>query len=161
MLVETMSSSIDVYTDGSCNPEYEVGAWAAILFINDEKLVLSATVEDTTHQRMELTAVIKAFEYLTQINVLEPSIRVFTDSQYVVDIPRRSAGLIAKSFLTKSGQPVHNADLLQELISFIEKLKPIFVKLKAHQREVSSTNQEVDRLSRKLVRERVNQNKLK
>ena len=152
---------IIIYTDGSCNPEYEIGAWAAVLFIDDEKLVLSATEEGTTHQRMELTAVIRAFEYLSQVSLVGQSIQVFTDSQYVVDIPRRSTRLKAKSFLTKSGLPINNADLLEGLIGHVEKLKPIFVKVKAHQRDVPSANQEVDKLSRKLVREMVDQVKTK
>ena len=55
-------SPIIIYTDGSCNPEYKIGAWAVVLFVEDEKIVLSGTAEQTTHQRMELTAVIRAFE---------------------------------------------------------------------------------------------------
>jgi ribonuclease HI len=125
VLIDRMkSSSIAVYTDGSCNPQYEMGAWASILFIDEEKLVLSASEENTTHQRMELTAAIKAFEYLARVNLAGTSIQVFTDSQYVMDIPRRSARLKATSFLTKNNSPINNADLLQELITYIEKLKP-------------------------------------
>jgi ribonuclease HI len=148
---------ITLYTDGSCNPEYKIGAWAVVLFVEDERIVLSGTEKQTTHQRMELTAVIKAFDYLAQVNIAGQSIQVFTDSQYVVDIPRRSTRLKAKSFLTKSGLPIHNADLLQVLMEYIEKLKPTFVKVKAHQHDVPSVNQEVDELSRKLVREQVKQ----
>lgn len=151
-----MGDPIVVYTDGSCNPEWETGAWAAILFVKDEKIVLSGVEEKTTHQRMELTAVITAFEYLAQANLFHQFIQVFTDSQYVVGIPGRSGKLKKMSFITKSGLPLRNADLLQLLMEHIEKLKPTFIKVKAHQRGVTqSFNHEVDKLSRKLVREEV------
>lgn len=152
---------ITLYTDGSCNPEYEIGAWAFVLFVADEKIVLSGTEEQTTHQRMELTAVIKAFDYLAHANIVGQFIQVFTDSQYVVDIPRRSGRLKAKSFLTKGGLLIHNADLLQVLMEYIEEWTPTFIKVKAHQRDLPSVNHEVDELSRKLVREAVKQAKQK
>ena len=28
---------IDIYTDGSCNPQYKIGGWAALIFNNGEK----------------------------------------------------------------------------------------------------------------------------
>ena len=151
-----MSDPILVYTDGSCNPEYEIGAWAAILLVRDEKIVLSGVAEKTTHQRMELSAVIKAFEYLAEANLFDPFIQIFTDSQYVVGIPGRSGKLKAMSFITKSGLPLRNADLLLLLMEYIEKLKPTFIKVKAHQNDdTQNGNHEVDKLSRKLVREEV------
>jgi ribonuclease HI len=152
------SNSIIIYTDGSCNPEYGAGAWAALLFVDDEKIVLFGNEEPTTHQRMELTAVIKAFEYLAKANLIEQPVQVFTDSQYVVGIPGRSGKLKTTSFVTKGGLPLRNADLLQLLMEHIEKLKPTFIKVKAHFHDSSSTgNHEVDKLSRKLVREAVEQ----
>ena len=152
------SNSIIVYTDGSCNPKHKIGAWAAILFLHNKKIVLSGKEEQTTHQRMELTAVIKAFEYLAQASAEEQTITVFTDSQYVVGIPVRSAKLEARSFITNGGIPIRNTDLLQLLMEYIEKMKPVFVKVKAHQRDgAENINHEVDKLSRKLVREAVEQ----
>ena len=116
--------------------------------------------EQTTHQRMELTAVIKAFEYLAQASAVEQTITVFTDSQYVVGIPVRSAKLKAMAFITGGGIPIRNTDLLQLLMEYIEKKKPVFIKVKAHQRDdAQNMNHEVDRLSRKLVREAVEQAK--
>ena len=155
-------SPIVIYTDGSCNPKYKIGAWAAILFLHKQRIVLSGNEEQTTHQRMELTAVIKAFEYLAQANATAPNIMVFTDSQYVAGIPARSSKLTERSFVTRGGMPIHNNDLLQLLIASIEKMKPVFVKVKAHQQvDAQNINHEVDKLSRKLAREAVEQIKKK
>ena len=149
------ANAIIMYTDGSCNPKHGIGAWASLLFIEDRKVVLTGTEEQTTHQRMELQAVIKSFEYLVQVNLIEQPVHVFTDSQYVVGIPDRIAKLKAGAFITKAGLTIRSADLLQTLIHHIEILKPTFVKVKAHQRDDANTsNHEVDRLARKLVRER-------
>ena len=149
-------SSIVVYTDGSCNPEHGIGAWATILFIGEEKTVLVGKANQTTHQRMELTAVIKAFEYLAKVNLMSLPVRVFTDSQYVVGIPGRSVRLKKNMFNTNKGVVISNEDLVQQLIGHSDKYKPTFIKVRAHQyHDKQNVNHEVDKLSRKLVREAV------
>ncbi len=55
---------IIIYTDGSCNPKIGIGAWATIIFINEGKITLEGSAKDTTHQRMELIAVIEAFSHV-------------------------------------------------------------------------------------------------
>ena len=79
-----MKNRLIVYTDGSCNPEYGMGAWASILFIDENKIVLSGKEEQTTHQRMELQAVIKSFEYLAKANLQSESMELYTDRQVLV-----------------------------------------------------------------------------
>ena len=82
-------SAIVIYTDGSCNPKQGVGAWASLLFVDESKVVLTGTEEQTTHQRMELLAVIKSFEYLAKANILLRAIELYTDSQYVTGLSDR------------------------------------------------------------------------
>jgi ribonuclease HI len=73
-----MSEEIaEVYTDGSCHTQQKLGTWVAIIFTGMGRKVLSGTIKDTTHNRMELTAVLNALEYIkthyeniTTINVL-------------------------------------------------------------------------------------------
>ena len=54
----------EIYTDGSCHTQKRIGAWVAIILTGTEKKVLSGIVQDTTHNRMELYAVIKGIEYI-------------------------------------------------------------------------------------------------
>ena len=55
---------VEIYTDGSCHTQFLIGAWAAIIFISGEKIILSGIENYTTHNRMELMAVIKALEFI-------------------------------------------------------------------------------------------------
>jgi len=149
---------IEIYTDGSCNPQYKIGGWASLVFSKGEKIVLKGIATETTHNRMELIAVIESIEYvLKEIKELE-LIKIYTDSQYVERIPFRAEKLVSKDFLTKKGKSIQNLDLIQKLITLFETTEIEFIKVKAHQKasDTPNYNREVDKLSRKLVRQQIN-----
>jgi ribonuclease HI len=154
------NSAIEIYTDGSCHTQRKVGAWAAIIFIDDEKIVLQDTVSETTHNRMELIAVIKSIEYILKEIPDNKQIKIYTDSQYVEKIPDRTRKLVSKDFKTKKGVEIQNADLVQELIDLLNSTAIEFIKVKAHQKtsDMPNYNREVDKLSRKLVRRYISKN---
>lgn len=149
---------IDIFTDGSCNPQFQIGAWASIIFINNEKIVIQGFENDTTHNRMELIAIIKSIEYVINKDSDSKLLKIHTDSQYVERIPLRSERLISNNFKTKKGIPIQNADLVKILIALLDSTSVEFIKVKAHQKvfDLPNYNREVDKLSRKLVREKVN-----
>jgi ribonuclease HI len=150
-----IKDSIAIYTDGSCHTQLKSGGWAAILFVEQQKIVLDGKDENTTHHRMELTAVIRSLEYLKTNNLLQDPIDIYSDSQYVVDLVKRKDRLAAQSFLTKKLNPVRNVELVKELISYMEKPNIKFIKIKAHQKPSNIEgilNREVDFLSRKKMR---------
>ena len=149
------SEQIQIYTDGSCHTQFLIGAWGAIVLVNDKKIVLSAVENDTTHNRMELLGVIKAVEYLEENNLEKNGIEVYSDSQYVVNLLQRKERLKQNNFITKKGTPIQNADLVQALIKQIETHKINFTKVKAHQKDGDALNREVDVLVRQLVRKKV------
>ena len=149
-------SAIVIYTDGSCNPKHGIGAWAAILFIDKNKFVLTGVEEQTTHQRMELQAVIKSFEYLAKANLLLRVTELYTDSQYVTGLSGRKVKLKAAGFMTRRNMPIPNSDLVRILMEYSEMMNVHFIKVKAHQKnDDQNSNREVDLLARKIVRERV------
>lgn len=155
------NSVIKIYTDGSCNPQQKVGAWAALIFIDDKKIVLQDTVSETTHNRMELIAVIKSIEYVLKEIPGNKQIKIYTDSQYVEKIPDRTQKLVSKDFKTKKGVEIQNADLVQDIIELLNSATAIeFIKVKAHQKTtvLPNYNREVDKLSRKLVRQYISKN---
>ncbi len=146
---------ITVYTDGSCNTIHKTGGWAAIFLMNGNKIVLKGTEKDTTNQRMELTAVLKALEFV-QLNLgLGHLVNVCTDSQYVVDIEKRMARLQTNKYRTKQGNPNRNEDLVRSLVRYINHMSITFTKVVAHQKEdeTENLNREVDKLARRIVRE--------
>ena len=72
---------VTVWTDGACSGNPGPGGWAAILRFGEREKELSGGEKDTTNNRMELTAVIRALEALK-----EPcEVEIFSDSRYVVD----------------------------------------------------------------------------
>lgn len=147
----------EVYTDGSCHTQHCIGAWASILFVNNQKIVLSGTEINTTHNRMEILAVINAVKYI-QKNYPETSqIKIVTDSQYVIGLIRRQEKFIASNYLTKAGNEIRNIDLVKEFLLFHQSNDLVLEKIKAHQKasEIVNYNIEVDKLARQLVRESV------
>lgn len=133
------------------------GAWVAILLKGDEKKVLTGTARNTTNNRMELTAVIKAIEYVLANYAGITTLTIVSDSQYVTGLPARKEKLAAAGFNTRKGHELQNADLVKLLFGHLESLTVEFVKIRAHQKlnGVSEYNIEADKLSRKLVRDMV------
>ena len=150
-------NSITIYTDGSCHTQLKIGAWAAVILIANDKKTLTGTANNTTHQRMELTAVIEALSYVQHHHPIISQINLISDSQYVVGLPARMQKLQAANFTTKQGKPIQNADLVQHLYKLTENLSIDFIKIQAHLKKTSDVdyNIEVDRLSRQMVREKV------
>ena len=151
---------VEIYTDGSCHSRFRAGVWVAILLIGLEKKVLTGWELETTHQRMELTAVIKAIDYVLSNYAAIKSITICPDSQYVVDLPARKRKISALGFTSKKGNELRNAALVKEFFKLTELLKIDFIKIKARQKKNSSVNYniEADRLSRKLLRELIKEN---
>ena len=104
---------------------------------------------------MELTAVIKALEYIEIKHAPLSTVQVFSDSQYVCKLPNRMAKIIKTKFKTKIGNQRVNSDLLQILFAYLKKYQIHFIKLKAHTRDETSHakyNRKVDKLARSLAR---------
>ena len=156
-----VDNEIVIYTDGSCHTQFKTGAWASIILIDDkEEIVLKDIEIDTTHNRMELLSVIKALNFIKENRFETCKITVKSDSQYVIGIKNRTEKLISSGFMTKKEKPVQNVDLLKQLISLSNSLDVEFIKVKAHQKktDVKNYNREVDKISRKLVRDYVKKN---
>ena len=152
-----MNPTIIIYTDGSCHTQQQLGAWSAIILVNDTKIILSGIETNTTHQRMELTAVISAIEYVQQHYKTSKNIQLNSDSQYVIGLISRADKLAAKNYKKKKGNEIANENLVKKWL-FLNSLYIIeCIKIKAHQQlsETTKYNIEVDKLSRKLVRDEI------
>ena len=74
-----MSKIIEIYTDGACKGNPGVGGWGAWLKYNEQEKSLFGGEENTTNNRMEMTAVIRALEALKRPSL----VKLYTDSVYV------------------------------------------------------------------------------
>ena len=145
---------IFIYTDGSCNTLHRIGAWASIILLGPEKKVLQGQALNTTHQRMELTAVIHTLEFLIENKLSSLPITLYTDSQYVMGLGQRKERLTASDFKTRKNNTLPNSDLINSLFCYAENLRLTIVKVKSHQKNShhEQMNGEVDKLCRKMVR---------
>lgn len=143
-----------MYTDGSCHTKYHIGGWAALVFTDGESVLLQGEAIKTTHNRMELTAVVKAFEYVESSVTEKRKIQLFTDSQYIVDLPGRETRLTGNAFTSKKGTAVRNADLLKTFFYYSGKWDIECVKIKAHRKKTmqENHNRTVDKIARSIVR---------
>jgi ribonuclease HI len=148
---------IEIFSDGSCHTQFRIGGWAAILFIGEKKIIISGSELNTTHNQMELTAVIKAFEYIQTEYPKVKRIRICSDSQYVIGLHARQQKLAANKFVSRKGSAIANAELVVALLKHVESFTVEWIKIRAHQKknETINPNIEVDKLSRKIVREAV------
>jgi ribonuclease HI len=108
---------IKAYTDGACSGNPGPGGWGVVIIAMEtgqelKRLELSGGAEQTTNNRMELTAAIQALEALER-----PSkITIYTDSVYVKDgILKWLANWKLKGWKTASKKPVKNVDLWRAL----------------------------------------------
>ncbi|MEK9673743.1 MAG: ribonuclease HI [Rhodospirillaceae bacterium] len=103
---------IEIFTDGACSGNPGPGGWGAVLRWRGHEKELSGGEADTTNNRMELMAAIRAFEALTRPS----TVRLVTDSVYVKDgITKWIHGWKRNGWRTANKKPVKNEDLWQRL----------------------------------------------
>lgn len=122
-----MSQHVEIYTDGACKGNPGVGGWGAWLKYNGNEKSLYGGEENTTNNRMEMTAVIRALEALKR-----PSeIKLYTDSSYVQKgMIEWMTGWKANNWRTANKKPVKNDDLWKQLdrLSNLHQIEWIWVK---------------------------------
>lgn len=120
-----MPDFIEIYTDGACSGNPGPGGWGAILRYGEHEKELSGGEAETTNNRMEMMAVIKALEALKK-----PSdVKLYTDSTYVQKgVSEWMAGWKAKGWPSK----IKNQDLWKRIDSLVQAHKVEFIWVKGH-----------------------------
>ncbi|HNS26843.1 MAG TPA: ribonuclease HI [Steroidobacteraceae bacterium] len=135
-------SAVTIYTDGACRGNPGPGGWAALLSSGAHRRELSGAERLTTNNRMELTAVIRAFEALKRPSVVD----LHTDSEYVKrGISEWLPGWKARGWKTAARKPVKNQDLWEALDAAQARHKVRWHWVKAHSGVPG--NEHVDRLA--------------
>ena len=119
---------VTIYTDGACSGNPGPGGWAAVLRYGAAEKELSGGERDTTNNRMELTAVIRALEALK-----EPcAVTVYTDSQYISRAITEDwlKKWKAAGFTKKGG--LKNAELWRALDGLLQRHEVRFQWVKGH-----------------------------
>lgn len=109
---------VEIYTDGACKGNPGPGGWGALLVAGKHRKEMFGGEPNTTNNRMELLAVIRALEALNK----PCHVVLHTDSQYVQKgISEWIHGWKARGWKTAAKEPVKNADLWQTLDTVSQK----------------------------------------
>ena len=136
-------AKIQMFTDGSCLNNPGPGGWGATIKINEETIDLNGGEENTTNNRMELMAAIKALSYIDK----DYEIILFTDSNYVKDgITKWIHNWKKNNWQTASKKPVKNSDLWKELDALHNERRVLWKWVKGHAGDPG--NERADELAR-------------
>ena len=107
-----------IYTDGACSGNPGPGGWGAVIFDKDNKQKnISGSEENTTNNRMELSAAIMALE---EVNT-NSEITIYTDSTYVKNgITEWMLKWKENGWKNSNKEPVKNKDLWEKLVNLCE-----------------------------------------
>ncbi|MCE3232772.1 MAG: ribonuclease [Rickettsiaceae bacterium] len=107
-----MTKKVTIYTDGACSGNPGPGGWGAVLQYGKHEKEIYGGEKETTNNRMELTAAIRAIQAIKE----QCQIDIYTDSNYVKDgVTKWMANWKTNGWRTADKKPVKNTDLWQEL----------------------------------------------
>ena len=141
-------TEVVIYTDGACSGNPGPGGWGVVLRSWDSEKEMYGSDPQTTNNRMELTAAIKALEALRR----PTTVSLHTDSRYVLDgITKWIAGWQRNGWKTAARKPVKNEDLWRRLIEAMRPHDVSWVWVKGHAGDPG--NERADELARRGIAE--------
>ena len=140
---------ITIYTDGACSGNPGVGGWGVVIIEdNKNEFFLNGGDKNTTNNKMELTAAIKALKTFEK----KSTITLITDSKYVKDgIQSWIQNWKKNGWKTTGKKPVKNKELWIELDELISKHNITWKWIKGH--AGNKYNNKADYLARRYIEE--------
>ena len=110
--------AIEAATDGACSGNPGNGGWGGlIIFADGSEIEIGGAAENTTNNRMELTAAIKIIEKLKNFSLKE-NFKLRTDSKYLIEgYTNWIKNWKKNGWKTSNGKAVQNVDLWQQIDS--------------------------------------------
>ena len=137
-----------MYTDGACKGNPGIGGWGVYVLGRNDEIDLNGFDLNTTNNKMELTAVIKALEYLTEPH----QIVLTTDSKYVIGgINDWMDNWKKRGWRNAKGEPVKNKELWLQLDQLVSKHKIEWQWVKGHSGDIG--NETADMLANRGIDE--------
>lgn len=122
--------NVEIFTDGACSGNPGPGGWGAVLRYKGFEKEMSGGERETTNNRMELTAVIRALSALK-----EPcEVDLTTDSKYVCDSINLgwARSWEKRGWKKADGKPALNTDLFSQLLELCDMHNVNFIWVKGH-----------------------------
>lgn len=110
-----------VHCDGACRGNQSgdnIGGWGIVLKYRERFKEYYGSDKNTSNNKMELAAVIKALEYIKSSDI---PVEIYSDSKYVIDGIGWSAGWIERGWIKSDKKPVLNKELWQRLLYLKDK----------------------------------------
>ena len=137
---------INIYTDGACSGNPGKGGWGVVILDNDKQILLNGGDQQTTNNKMELTAAIKALEYFE----VKQKLIINTDSKYVKDgIESWIKNWKKNGWKTSAKKEVKNKELWIRLDDLINKHNVVWKWVKGH--AGNKYNNKADSLARNFI----------
>ena len=137
---------INIYTDGACSGNPGKGGWGVVILDNDKEILLNGGDQQTTNNKMELTAAIKALEYFED----KKDLIINTDSKYVKDgIESWIKNWKKNGWKTSAKKEVKNKELWIRLDDLISKHNVVWKWVKGH--AGNKYNNKADSLARNFI----------
>lgn len=139
----TTPKPVEIHTDGACLGNPGPGGYGVVLRYGDHRKELSGGYRRTTNNRMELLAVIKALEALTQ----PCQVILHSDSRYVVDAMERgwAKQWQANGWRRNRQEKALNPDLWETLLQLCDRHEVEFRWVRGH--SGNAENERCDRLA--------------
>ena len=139
---------INIYTDGACSGNPGIGGWGVVILDNGEEIHLNGGDYNTTNNKMELIAAIKALEYFEQ----RKDLIIYTDSKYVKDgIESWIINWKQNGWKTSTKKPVKNKEMWIALDDLIKKHNINWKWVRGHAGD--KYNEKADYLARRYIEE--------
>ncbi|PCI39472.1 MAG: ribonuclease HI [Thiotrichales bacterium] len=120
---------IEIFTDGACQGNPGPGGWGAVFLRNGKEETIAGRSDDTTNNRMEMTAAIEALRTLPDAT----TVKLTTDSQYLrLGITTWIHNWKRRNWMTASKKPVKNLDLWKQLDLLTQKHNVTWYWVKGH-----------------------------
>ena len=127
---------VTIYTDGACSGNPGPGGWGAILEFKGIEKEISGFEANTTKNRMELTAAVKALSLLKEDCI----VKLYSDSAYLVNGFQQKwiLGWQKNGWKNSKKEPVLNSDLWKELVALDKRHRITWIKVKGHSDNVKN-----------------------
>ena len=141
-----LTKEINIYCDGACKGNPGNGGWGVYIEVNNywningekEHDILQYELyggqSNTTNNIMEMTAVIKAAEWLVINHYTKDKVIFYIDSAYIINCYKEKwyTKWIQNNWQTSKNEPVKNKELWEKLIVIFEQPNFHFEKVEGH-----------------------------
>tara|TARA_B110000305_G_C19215581_1_gene527998 strand:- start:61 stop:531 length:471 start_codon:yes stop_codon:yes gene_type:complete len=128
-------STVSLFTDGSVNVQSKIG-YGAYLMLSDlsgaepsqEDVRVKRFVE-TSSTKLELQTLLWA---LAETSHPGDTVRIYTDSQNIIGLPRRRERFETNNYFSKKGRKLNNYELYQAFYRVTDELNFELIKVQGH-----------------------------